>query len=216
MTHSFPMLTVMNHPLIDSNLSMMRAIETPPETFRERLRYIARILAVEAFNNLPTEAYQLDTPLCEMTGHKLAGKSPALISILRAGNGLLDGMLDICSSARVGFVGLARNEETLQPDQYYFKVPPHIDQRKVVVVDPMLATGGSAIRAIELLKEQGVRAPRFACLVAAPEGVEGLTNAHPDVEIITAALDEKLNELGYIVPGLGDAGDRIFGTTDDD
>ena len=217
MAHSqFPTLTVVEHPLIKHNLTIMRAKQTPPEVFRERLRYITRLLAFQAFDHLELAPVGIETPMGPMDGQQLAGKAPTLISILRAGNGMLDGMLDICPSARVGFVGLARNEETLQPEEYYYKVPPNIDQRKSVVVDPMLATGGSAIDAVAKIKETGAKDIRFVCLVAAPEGVAAFAGAHPDVEIFTAALDQKLNEIGYIVPGLGDAGDRIFGTTDDD
>ena len=161
---------------------------------------------------MPLAEKPIETPMGPMAGRELDGKKLALVSILRAGNGLLDGMLEIIPSARVGFVGLYRDEETLEPVQYYFKVPENIEQRLVIAVDPMLATGNSSAAAIDLLKQNGAKDIRFLCLLAAPEGVERMTEAHPDVPIITAALDEKLNEKGYIVPGLGDAGDRMFGT----
>lgn len=180
--------------------------------FRQLLREISHLLAYEITRDLPLGTTEIETPLMVMDAPILAGKKLALISILRAGNGLLDGILELIPSARVGFVGLYRNEETLEPVQYYFKVPTELDQRDVIVVDPMLATGNSAAAAIDLLKDAGATRVRFLCLLAAPEGIERLQAAHPDVSIVTAAVDDRLNEIGYILPGLGDAGDRMFGT----
>ncbi len=205
---------VTNHPMIAHKLTIMRDKATPSAVFRQRLREISQYLAYEATRDLPIEDKQIDTPLGPTTGSQIAGRKLVLVSILRAGNGLLDGFLDILPDARVGFVGLARNEETLKAEEYYFKIPNKIEQRRVLVVDPMLATGGSASDAITHLKKAGAVNLCFCCLVAAPEGVERLNRDHPDVPILTAALDERLNEVGYIVPGLGDAGDRIYGTVD--
>ena len=170
------------------------------------------LLAYEVTRDLPLTTISLDTPLCRMQAPVIDGKKLALVSILRAGNGLLDGLLEVIPAARVGFVGLYRDEETLEPVEYYLKVPPQLDQRLVIAVDPMLATGNSSVAAIERLKREGANDLRMLCLLAAPEGVERMKEVHPDVPIFTAALDEKLNERGYIVPGLGDAGDRMFGT----
>ncbi|WP_306153775.1 uracil phosphoribosyltransferase [Roseovarius sp. MMSF_3281] len=205
-------LTIVDHPLVQHKLTIMREIATPTATFRQLLREISQLMAFEVTRDLPVTMRDIETPLCKMQGIGLAGHDPALISILRAGNGFLDGMLDLIPSARVGFVGLERDEETLQPMQYYFKVPQHLDKRTVIVVDPMLATGHSSAAAIDLLKRKGARNIRLMCLVAAPEGVAHMGEKHPDVPIVVAALDDHLNEKGYIVPGLGDAGDRMFGT----
>ncbi len=205
-------LTVVSHPLVLHKLSLMREKTTPTAVFRQLLREISQLLAYEVTRELDMTTKRIETPLQEMDAPVLAGKKLALISILRAGNGLLDGVHDLIPSARVGFIGLYRDEETLQPVQYYFKVPAELDQRVVITVDPMLATGNSAVAAIDLLKEAGANNIRFLCLLAAPEGIARMKEAHPDVPIITAAVDEKLNEVGYIVPGLGDAGDRMFGT----
>ena len=180
--------------------------------FRQLLREISQLLAYEVTRELPMTTKPIETPLQEMDAPVLAGKKMALVSILRAGNGLLDGILELIPLARVGFVGLYRDEETLKPVQYYFKVPTELDDRLVIAVDPMLATGNSSAAAIDLLKEAGATNIRFLCLLAAPEGVARMKEAHPDVPIVTASLDSHLNELGYIVPGLGDAGDRMFGT----
>lgn len=205
-------LTVVDHPLVQHKLTLMRDKDRSTRGFRELLREISHLLAYEVSRDLPLTTRTIETPLQEMEAPVLKGKKLALISILRAGNGLLDGVLDLIPSARVGFVGLYRNEETLQPVQYYFKVPTDVDQRQVIVVDPMLATGNSATAAIDLLKDAGASNISFLCLLAAPEGIARLSEAHPDVQIVTAAVDTKLNEIGYILPGLGDAGDRMYGT----
>tara|TARA_B110000027_G_scaffold111049_1_gene119151 strand:- start:102 stop:734 length:633 start_codon:yes stop_codon:yes gene_type:complete len=205
-------LTVVDHPLVQHKLSIMRDKGTPKVLFRQLLREIAQLLAYEVTRELPMTTERIETPMQPMDAPTLDGKKLVLISILRAGNGLLDGVLDLIPSARVGFVGLYRDEETLQPVQYYFKVPDALDQRLVIAVDPMLATGNSSVAAIDLLKEAGATNILFLCLLAAPEGIARMKEAHPDVCIVTASVDEKLNEIGYIIPGLGDAGDRMFGT----
>ena len=205
-------LTIVDHPLVQHKLSLMRDKTTPTNQFRQLLREISQLLAYEVTRNLAMTTKQIETPMQVMDAPTLDGKKLALISILRAGNGLLDGVLELIPSARVGFVGLYRDEETLQPVQYYFKVPDAMEDRLVIAVDPMLATGNSSVAAIDLLKEAGATNIRFLCLLAAPEGVARMKEAHPDVPIVTASLDAKLNELGYIMPGLGDAGDRMFGT----
>ncbi|MFY0635563.1 MAG: uracil phosphoribosyltransferase [Vannielia sp.] len=205
-------LTVVDHPLVQHKLSLMREKETPTAVFRQLLREISQLLAYEVTRELPMTTKRIETPLQPMDAPVLDGKKLALISILRAGNGLLDGVLELIPSARVGFVGLYRDEKTLQPVEYYFKVPAELGDRMVIAVDPMLATGNSSAAAITKLKEAGAVNIRFLCLLAAPEGVARMQEAHPDVPIVTAALDARLNELGYIVPGLGDAGDRMFGT----
>lgn len=205
-------LTVVDHPLVQHKLSLMRDRETPTAVFRQLLREISQFLAYEVTRNLPMTTRRIETPMKAMDAPVLDGKKLALISILRAGNGLLDGVLELVPSARVGFVGLYRDEETLQPVQYYFKVPESLEDRLVIAVDPMLATGNSSVAAIDLLKKAGATNIRFLCLLAAPEGVARMKEAHPDVPIVTAALDSRLNDQGYIVPGLGDAGDRMFGT----
>ncbi len=205
-------LTVVEHPLVQHKLTLMREKETSTAVFRQLLREISQLLAYEVTYKLPTQARRIETPLGEMDAPVLAGRKLALISILRAGNGLLDGMLELIPSARVGFVGLYRDEATLQPVQYYFKVPDHLDERLVILVDPMLATGNSSAAAVDLVKQAGAKDIRFLCLLAAPEGVARMKEAHPDVPIVTASLDERLNDIGYILPGLGDAGDRMFGT----
>ncbi len=205
-------LTIVDHPLVQHKLSLMRDKETSTAVFRQLLREISHLLAYEVTRGLPMTTRPVETPLKAMEAPVLDGRKLALVSILRAGNGLLDGMLDLIPSARVGFVGLYRDEETLQPVQYYCKLPGELDDRLVIAVDPMLATGNSSVAAIDLIKEKGAKNIRFLCLLAAPEGVARMKEAHPDVPVVTASLDENLNELGYIVPGLGDAGDRMFGT----
>ncbi|WP_146586711.1 uracil phosphoribosyltransferase [Puniceibacterium confluentis] len=205
-------LTIVDHPLVQHKLTLMREKATSTAVFRQLLREISQLLAYEVTRGLPLTKRRIETPLKEMEAPVLAGKKLALISILRAGNGLLDGVLELIPSARIGFVGLYRDEVTLQPVQYYFKVPESLEDRLVIAVDPMLATGNSSVAAIDLLKQAGATNIRFLCLLAAPEGVARMKEAHPDVPIITASLDSHLNEKGYIVPGLGDAGDRMFGT----
>ncbi|WP_417728944.1 uracil phosphoribosyltransferase [Roseovarius sp.] len=208
----FPNLTIVDHPLVQHKLTLMRQKETSTAVFRQLLREISQLLAYEITRELPMTTRAIDTPLMEMDAPVLAGRKLALISILRAGNGLLDGMLELIPSARVGFVGLYRDEATLQPVKYYFKVPEQLGERLSIVVDPMLATGNSSAAAVTMLKEAGARDIRFLCLLAAPEGVARMHEAHPDVPVVTAALDKQLNDKGYILPGLGDAGDRMFGT----
>lgn len=205
-------LTIVDHPLVQHKLSVMRRTSTPSNQFRQLLREISHLLAYEVTRDLPMTSERIETPVCAMDAPMLDGKKLALVSILRAGNGLLDGVLELIPSARVGFVGLYRDEETLEPVQYYFKVPEGMEERMVIAVDPMLATGNSSAAAIDLLKESGATNIKFLCLLAAPEGVARMKEAHPDVQIVTASLDERLDEKGYIVPGLGDAGDRMFGT----
>ncbi len=205
-------LTIVDHPLVQHKLSLMRDKGCKTNHFRQLLREISQLLAYEATRALPLTTKAIETPMGPMDAPVIKGKKLALVSILRAGNGLLDGVLELVPNARVGFVGLYRDEETLRPVQYYYKVPADLGQRLVIAVDPMLATGNSSAAAIDLLKKSGAKNIRFMCLLAAPEGVARMKEAHPDVPIVTAALDEKLNELGYIVPGLGDAGDRMFGT----
>ena len=207
-----PHLTIVDHPLVQHKLTLMRDKTTSTNSFRRLLREISHLLAYEATRNMAMTTSRIETPICEMDAPVIDGKKLALISILRAGNGLLDGVLELIPAARVGFVGLFRDHDTLQPVQYYYKVPAELDQRLVIALDPMLATGNSSAKAIDLLKASGAKEIRFMCLLAAPEGIARMKEAHPDVPIITAAVDEKLNELGYIVPGLGDAGDRMFGT----
>ena len=205
-------LNIVTHPLIQHKLTEMRRKDTPTNHFRQLLREISLLLAYEVTRELPLSNVKIETPLMETEAPSLDGKKLALVSILRAGNGLLDGVLDLIPSARVGFVGLYRDEKTLKPIQYYYKVPGSLSERLVIVVDPMLATGNSASAAIDLLKKTGAKHIKFLCLLAAPDGVQTLQKNHADVEITTAALDVKLNDIGYILPGLGDAGDRMYGT----
>jgi uracil phosphoribosyltransferase len=205
-------VTHVTHPLVQHKLTLMRKKDTSTSEFRRLLREISQLLAYEVTRGLPMTTRRIDTPLEPMDAPVIDGKKLALISILRAGNGLLDGVLELIPSARVGFVGLYRDEETLKPVQYYYKAPTELGERLVVAVDPMLATGNSSVAAIDLLKEAGATNIRFLCLLAAPEGIARMKEAHPDVPIVTAAIDSHLNEQGYIVPGLGDAGDRMFGT----
>ena len=205
-------LTIVSHPLVQHKLTLMREKKTSTAVFRQLLREISQLLAYEVTRGLPMTTKSIETPMEQMDAPVLDGKKLALISILRAGNGLLDGVLELVPSARVGFVGLYRDEKTLQPVQYYFKVPEAMQDRLVIAVDPMLATGNSSVAAVDLLKQSGATNIRFLCLLASPEGVARMADAHPDVPIVTAELDSHLNEKGYIVPGLGDAGDRMFGT----
>mgnify|MGYP000052763749 CR=1 FL=1 len=205
-------LTIVDHPLVQHKLTLMRNAQTSTAVFRQLLREISMLLAYEVTRDLKMTTKEIETPVCPMSAPTLAGKKLALISILRAGNGLLDGVLELIPSARVGFVGLYRDEETHRPIQYYYKVPSELQERRVIAVDPMLATGNSSAAAIDMLKEAGAKNIRFLCLLATPEGVALMKERHPDVPIVTASLDEKLNDIGYILPGLGDAGDRMFGT----
>lgn len=208
----FKNLTVVSHPLVQHKLTLMREKDTSTASFRQLLREISLLLAYEVTRELPMTTKKIQTPICEMDAPAIDGKKLVLISILRAGNGLLDGILELIPAARVGFVGLYRDHETLQPVQYYYKVPDHLDERICIVVDPMLATGNSSAAAVKLLKNSGARNIRFLCLLAAPEGIRHMNAEHPDVQIVTASVDSHLNDQGYIVPGLGDAGDRMFGT----
>jgi len=205
-------LTVVSHPLVQHKLTLMREKDTSTASFRKLLREISLLLAYEVTRDLPMTTKRIETPLEEMDAPVIEGKKLALVSILRAGNGLLDGILELIPAARVGFVGLYRDPETLQPVQYYCKLPDHMEDRIAIVVDPMLATGNSSAAAVALLKKAGAMQIRFLCLLAAPEGIARMKEAHPDVPIVTAAVDSHLNDHGYIVPGLGDAGDRMFGT----
>ena len=205
-------LTVVDHPLVQHKLSIMRDKATSTASFRRLLHEISQLLAYEITREMKMTTKSVETPMETMDAPVLDGKKMALISILRAGNGLLDGVLELIPAARVGFVGLYRDEETLEPVQYYFKVPENLEDRLVIAVDPMLATGNSSAAAIDLLKKAGAKNIRFMCLLAAPEGVARMKEAHPDVPIVTASLDRCLNDKGYIMPGLGDAGDRMFGT----
>ncbi|MDK4399115.1 uracil phosphoribosyltransferase [Enterococcus faecalis] len=203
---------VIDHPLIQHKLTMIREKNCGTKVFREVVNEIAMLMAYEVSRDMPLEDVVIETPMGKSTQKTLSGKKVAIIPILRAGIGMVDGILELIPAAKVGHVGLYRDEETLQPHEYFVKLPEDITSRQLFVVDPMLATGGSAIMAIDSLKERGASNIKFVCLVAVPEGVKALQEAHPDVDIYTAALDERLNEDGYIVPGLGDAGDRLFGT----
>ena len=206
-------LHILDHPLITHKLSIMRNKRTGSKDFRELLDEIAMLMGYELTRDLPLEDVVIETPIEKMTAKAVSGKKLAIVPILRAGLGMVDGLRRLVPVAKVGHIGLYRDPETHKPVEYYCKLPHDIEDRIVIVVDPMLATGGSAVDALTLLKDRGCKNIRFMCLVAAPEGVEAVTSAHPDVAIYTAALDRGLNEKAYIVPGLGDAGDRIFGTT---
>ncbi len=205
-------ITITNHPLIQHKLSVLRSVDTSSKDFRALIGEIAMLLCYEATRDLHLQEVEVVTPICKMTAKTIEGKKLAIVPILRAGLGMVDGMLELVPSARVGHIGLYRDPETLMPVEYYCKLPADIGERDVFVVDPMLATGGSAIDAISQIKLRKPRSIKFICIISAPEGVSALQAAHPDVEIFCAAMDERLNDHGYIVPGLGDAGDRIFGT----
>lgn len=205
-------VTLIDHPLIKHKLTIMRKKQTPSPHFRNLLREISLLMGYEVTRHLPLENVDIETPITTMSSPKLAGRRMCIFSILRAGEGLAQGLLDLIPMARVGHVGLYRDPKDLHAVEYYFKAPPHLEERFCLVVDPMLATGNSAIAALNRIKNAGAKDITFLCLLAAPEGIEALRAAHPDVHIYTAAIDEKLNEKSYIVPGLGDAGDRIFGT----
>jgi len=207
-----PKVHVIAHPLVQHKLTIMRKKETSSAQFRRLLREISMLLCYEVTRDLPLATEAIETPLAPMDAPRLEGKKVVLVSILRAGSGILEGMLEILPSARVGHIGLYRDPATLRAVEYYFKVPESMSDWDVITMDPMLATGHSAALAIERIKQTGPKSVRFVCLVAAPEGVKVLREAHPDVEIFAAAVDERLNDHGYIVPGLGDAGDRLFGT----
>lgn len=205
-------VTIMDHPLIQHKISLIRNKKTGTRDFRAIISEIAMLECYESTRDLVLEDVDIETPICKTTGKRLAGKKLAVIPILRAGLGMVEGLEKLIPSAKVGHIGMYRDPATLKPVEYYCKLPADIDKRDVFVVDPMCATGGSAIDAINALKEHGCNHIRFLCIIAAPEGLKALQDAHPDVDIIVGALDEKLNDHGYIVPGLGDAGDRIFGT----
>lgn len=204
--------TVIDHPLVQHKLTIMRRKETSTASFRRLLREISTLLCYEVTRDLELTLETIETPLQEMQAPVLEGKKLVFATILRAGNGLLEGMLDLVPAARVSHIGVYRDHDTLEPVEYYFKAPESLSERLVIVVDPMLATGNSSIAAVDKLKERGAKNIRFLCLLAAPEGITNFTEAHPDVPVYTAAIDSHLNELGYIVPGLGDAGDRMYGT----
>ena len=203
---------VMDHPLIAHKISYIRREDVGTKEFREVINEIAQLMCYEATRELKTKEIKIKTPVAETTGRELAGRKPAIIPILRAGVGMVDGMLALMPAAKVGHIGLYRDPETLEPVEYYCKLPADCQERDVFVVDPMLATGGSSSAAVRMLKDRGITNIRFLCIIAAPEGVERMQKEHPDVDLYIGALDDHLNEHGYIVPGLGDAGDRIFGT----
>lgn len=203
---------VMNHPLIQHKVSRLRSVDTGSKEFRELVREISQLMCFEATRDLQLEDYELETPIGKAVGKRIAGKNLSIVPILRAGLGMVDGMLDLVPTAKVGHIGLYRDPETLMPVEYYCKLPQDVAERDFFVLDPMLATGGSAVAAVQFIKDKGAKHINFLCLIAAPEGVKKLQDAHPDVNIYVACLDEKLNDHGYIVPGLGDAGDRLFGT----
>lgn len=205
-------LFIINHPLVQHKLGIMRQKETSTQDFRRLLKEIALLMGYEVTKDLPVENYEIETPICKTTAQRIGEKKMTIVPILRAGLGLVDGLMELIPGAKVGHIGLYRDEKTHKPVPYYCKLPKDIDQRTVLVTDPMLATGGSACDAIDLLKQHGCKHIRLMCLVAAPEGVRKVQETHPDVKIYVAALDQCLNENAYIVPGLGDAGDRIFGT----
>lgn len=202
----------MDHPLIQHKIGIIRRVETGSKDFRQIISEITMLMCYEATRDLKVADIEIETPICRTTVKELRGKKLAIVPILRAGLGMVDGMLNLIPAAKVGHIGLYRDPETLKPVEYYCKLPEDSSEREVFVVDPMLATGGSSVAAIQMLKEKGVKNIRFMCIIAAPEGVELMQKNHPDVDIYVGALDERLNEHGYIVPGLGDAGDRIFGT----
>lgn len=203
---------VFDHPLIQHKLSILREKSTSVKEFRELIYEIAMLMCYEATRDLPLEEIEIETPVAKAKVKHIAGKKLAIVPILRAGLGMVDGMVSMMPNVKVGHIGLFRDPETLEPVKYYFKMPPDIEERDVIVVDPMLATGGSASAAIQFLKDDGVKHIKLMCIIGAPEGVKRMQEDHPDVDIFVAALDDHLNEHGYIVPGLGDAGDRIFGT----
>lgn len=203
---------VLDHPLIQHKLSIIRDKNCGTREFRQCVNEIAELMVYEVSRDMPLEDVEVETPITKATTKRLAGKKVVVVPILRAGIGMVDGILELIPAAKVGHIGMYRDEETLQPHEYFVKMPDDLENRKMIIVDPMLATGGSAIMAVDALKKRGAKSIKFVCLVAAPEGVKAFREAHPDVDIYSASLDEYLNEDGYIVPGLGDAGDRLFGT----
>lgn len=205
-------VVVMDHPLIQHKIGLIRRIETGTKDFRQTISEIAMLICYEATRDLKLTDVEIETPICKAVVKELKGKKMAIVPILRAGLGMVDGVLELIPAAKIGHIGLYRDPETLDPVEYYCKLPADCAERDVFVVDPMLATGGSAVAAIQMLKDKGCKNIHFMCIIAAPEGVQKMKEAHPDVDIYIGALDEKLNDHGYIVPGLGDAGDRIFGT----
>ncbi|NLJ57289.1 MAG: uracil phosphoribosyltransferase [Tissierellia bacterium] len=205
-------ITVVSHPLVQHKLTMLRDKNTSSKDFRELVKEISMLMLYEVTRNLPLKDIQIETPICKTTGKALSGADVALVPILRAGLGMVDGIVDLIPNAKVGHIGLYRNEETLQPVEYYCKLPSDIENRIVIITEPMLSTGGSMKGALSMLKRHGAKNIKSIHLVCAPEGIESVLEEHPDVEIYTASIDEKYNEIGYIVPGLGDAGDRMFGT----
>lgn len=202
----------LNHPLVSHKLTILRNEKTGTKEFREIVSELSTILCYEAMKDAKLEDVDIKTPICQIHGKKLNEDKYAFIPILRAGTGMLDGLIRVMPNAKIGHIGMYRNEETLKPVKYYYKTPKDLENREVIVLDPMLATGGSGIDALTMLKESGAKKLKFLCIIAAPEGIKRMQEVHPDVQIYCAAIDEKLNENGYIVPGLGDAGDRIFGT----
>ncbi len=205
-------LHIINHPMVQHKLSIMRNKETGPKDFRQLLKEISLLMGYEVTRDIPLDPIEIETPICKMTARQVSGRKLAIVPILRAGLGMVDGLLELVPVARVGHIGLYRNEETHEPVVYYSKLPEDIDTRMVIVTDPMLATGGSASDALTMLKKKGCTNIRLMCLVGVPEGIERVQRDHPDIDIYLAAVDDHLNENAYIVPGLGDAGDRIFGT----
>lgn len=214
MTASIDMsrVTVVDHPMVQHKLSILRSVETGSKQFREIVRELALFEGYEATRDFPLEDIEVETPICTTTAKQIAGRKVAVVPILRAGLGMVDGLLDLVPAARVGHIGMYRDEVTHEPHEYYCKLPGNVDDRTCLVVDPMLATGGSAIAAIQYLRQQGVKDVRLLVIIAAPEGIKAVLDADPDVRLFTCSVDERLNENAYIVPGLGDAGDRIFGT----
>ena len=205
-------LHIIEHPLILSKMTQIRRKETPTKMFKELVNEISALMCYEITRDLETETFEIQTPICKTTGYKIKGEDLVLVPILRAGLGMVEGIQNLIPNAKTGHIGIYRDHDTLQPVEYLCKLPPHMEKRDIIILDPMLATGGSAVKAIEILKTFDVKSIRLACLVGCPEGVEFVHKNHPEIPIYLAAMDEKLNENGYIVPGLGDAGDRLFGT----
>jgi len=203
---------LITHPLVQHKLTILRDKSTGPKDFRDLLEEVSMLMAYEVTRDMPLEDLEVETPICKMTGKVIAGRQVGIVPILRAGLGMVNGVLKLIPAAKVGHIGVYRDPDTLQPVEYYCKLPVDVEERQVIILDPMLATGGSASAAIQFVKERNVNSIKFMCLLAAPEGIELVQKEHPDVDIFTAAIDERLNGHGYIVPGLGDAGDRLFGT----